>query len=139
MADPSAFIALAREVIAKATPGPVGIWGEDDLPECDDLCIAAFDIAAPLIGEDPPSLYLCNIGSNGGERSYIAPVEAEEKWPVSLANARRLALGWNALPALLEVAEAAKALLWYHDRCRVESRYGDEMRKALAALAEVPQ
>ena len=133
----NALIAEGRRLIAASTPGPVGIWGEDDLPDHDDLCIAAFDVSAPGADEDGPSLFLCNVGSNGGAHGPLAPVEAETKWPISLANAQRLALGWNALPALLDAAEAAERLLAYHDNCGMESTPCDALRAALAKLKEV--
>ena len=133
----NAVFAEGRRLIAASTPGPVGIWGEDDLPDHDDLCIAAFDVSAPGADEDGPSLFLCNVGSNGGAHGPLAPVEAETKWPISLANAQRLALGWNALPALLDVAEAAERLLVFHDNCGMDPMHGDTLRAALAKLKEV--
>lgn len=82
MADPSAFIALAREVLA------------------------------------------ADASASTEEEHWVAKVALQT-------------LAVNALPALLEVAEKAKALLDYHDKCGMESRHGDEMRRAIAALAEV--
>ena len=87
---------------AQHTPGPWFLVGEDDLPKIDDLMVVALDVAAP--GEEPDELFICNVGSNGGEYSTWAPVDAGERWPVSLANARLIA----AAPELLA---AAKSLL----------------------------
>lgn len=91
---------------AQHTPGPWQIVGEADLPDVDDLMIVAFDIGPSSEGSD---LFICNLGSNGGEFSVCAPVDAGDKWPVSLANARLIA----AAPELLEaVKEALRDLVY---------------------------
>lgn len=91
--------------MSRHTPGPWRIVGEDDLPKHDDLMVVAFDVTAP--GEDPPELYVCNIGSDGGRYGAISPVEAGERWPVSLANARLIA----AAPDLLAACKLAACRL----------------------------
>jgi hypothetical protein len=56
--------------VADPTPGPWSVIGFEDLPDVDDLMIVAFDVAAP--GERPPELYICNIGSDGGQMCKAA-------------------------------------------------------------------
>lgn len=113
--------------MATHTPGPWSIIGEDDLPDHDDLVVVAFDVSAPETDEQPPGIFICNIGSNGGQYGALAPVEAGDKWPVSLANARLIA----AAPGLLDACEVALA-----DRLR--THHGDDhMLQALhQAIAE---
>ena len=91
--------------MATNTPGPWAVFGEDDLPGVDDMMIVAFDISAPGTDEEPPNMFVCNVGSGGGQYGAIAPVEANDRWPVSLANARLIA----AAPRLLEACELALA------------------------------
>lgn len=90
--------------MSKNTPGPWQIVGEDDLPDHDDLMIVAFDVTAP--GEDTDGLFICNIGSNGGEFGVTAPVAAGDRWPVSLANARLIA----AAPEMYELLDRIAGL-----------------------------
>lgn len=126
MADPSAFIARAREVIAKATPGPVRA--------------GRADMISYGVDDDRPYKNIYVGAATARRARNDVPDDLAKVWGVNcIADATLFALAVNAMPALVAVAEAAAALLDYHDRCRVESRYGDEMRKALAALAEVPQ
>lgn len=101
--------------MASHTPGPWAIFGEDDLPDHDDLMIVAFDISAPETDEEPPNMFVCNIGSGGGQYGSLAPVEANDKWPVSLANARLIA----SAPRLLEACELALA-------ARLKTHGGDD-------------
>lgn len=94
------------------TPGPWQIIGEDDLPDHDDLMIVAFDVAAP---EETPeiSMFVCNIGSDGGRFGSFAPADAGERWPVSLANARLIAAAPEMLALLEQIIPAVQDALPY--------------------------
>ena len=124
-----------------ASPGPFEVWGEADLPEHDDLCIAAFDVSDPGNKEQPESLYVANVGSNGGKRSAFAPVDAEERWPVSLANARLMAFLLTHRARLLAVAEAAATALGAWDgvsteeESRLPASFVNAMRQLDAAAS----
>ena len=118
--------------MADPTPGPWHVIGFEDLPDVDDLMIVAFDVAAP--GEAPPELYICNIGSDGGRYSALAPVEAGGDWPVSLANARLIAAAPDLLAALIAVL---KVIDRADDRgCPAGAL---EMARAAIARAEGPR
>lgn len=92
---------------AQHTPGPWQVIGEDDLPGHDDLIILAFDVSAP--GEEARGIFVCNVGSDGGRYGAFAPVEAGEKWPVSLANARLIAAAPDMRNALMAAARALRS------------------------------
>ena len=116
--------------MAEHTPGPWGIIGEEDLPKYDDLVVIAFDVSAP--GEFPPSLYICNIGSDGGRYMSLAPVEAGPQWPVSLANARLIA----AAPDLLAACKAIEPhIASDHPVTDNEHPYLTAVRQLRAAIA----
>ena len=110
---------------AKHTPGPWQIGGEADLPDVDDLMIVAFDIGPSSEGSD---LFICNIGSNGGEFGVCAPVDAGDKWPVSLANARLIA----AAPELLAVLKELEDSVDYWSEYDVPLGIVNRIRAAIA-------
>ena len=112
---------------AQHTPGPWQVIGEDDLPGHDDLAIVAFDVSAP--GEDAPSIFICNVGSDGGRYGAFAPVEAGEEWPVSLANARLIA----SAPELLAERDRLRAELMALRRWRTEQ----DCRYTLGNVADI--
>jgi hypothetical protein len=74
------------------------------------------------------------IAPNGDTLGRVAVVDGLVE---TKANAALIVLAVNALPALLDVAEAGDALLGYHDRCGVASGYGDALRSALSRLRGV--
>lgn len=81
------------------------IVGEDDLPQHDDLMIVAFQVGGP--NEIPEKdIYICNVGSAGGAFSNVAPVDATERWPISLANARLIAAAPMLLNTLKKILTA---------------------------------
>ena len=103
-ANPSAFVAHAREVLAKATPGKWASGGDE-------------------VYSAKPYHVVCHMCDDV---------------PLDNDNSDAIVLAVNSLPALLDVVEAATALLDYHDRCGMESVRGADVRNALARL-EVPE
>lgn len=97
----------------------------------------------PLLIQDPPSdeyddpigtTVLWFRGPDGRRHGVVA--ELNER-----VDADRMALGWNALPALLDVAEAlasAKGVLWMaREYAEAGGSGGPEMRDLAAAEANV--
>jgi hypothetical protein len=108
VADLAARIARAREAVAKANMGQLAVSAHDHTDK-------SFEIRGADVFVD------------------YDDVDHDEQD----ARAVAIVLAVNALPALLDVAEAGEGLLAYHDGCGVSSSFGDRLRAALAKLKEV--
>lgn len=84
-ANPSAFVARAREVLARATPGPL-----------------KYGLPCPRTG--------FTLVSAKGHVADVMEVNGGLTRAEALANAEKIVLGWNRMGALLDVAERAMAM-----------------------------
>lgn len=117
----TALIAAGRRLVGEATKLP---W---DLPHLGNPGIAC---RCGTIFAGPEEIVVATV--HEGSRHAGAPSYNE-----AARNAALIPFAVNALPAFLDVAEAAERLLAYHDNCGMESTHGDALRAALAKLKEV--
>ena len=115
----NALVAEGRRLIAEATKLP---W---EAAECG------------LAGEIPEIIRNEPDGSDWVPVAYFTDARGDGRADNVEANRPLIVLAVNALPALLDVAEAGERLLAYHDNCGMESTHGDVLRAALAKLKEV--
>ena len=109
MADPSAFVARAREVLAKATPGPL-----------------TYDPNRPRTG--------FSLWSSNGHVADIMEVNGGLTREEARANAEMVILAFRDLAALCDVVETAVALRTFVTPDPYESTEGNEWNTTLSAL-----
>lgn len=132
MADLAAKIARAREVLAKATPGE---WKEGGpWPSISVIYQTAAGYYGPDGGQPPEYDMVCSIWQGVDHTGRMVPEHPERAR--HLSDAALIVLAVNALPALLDVAEAAAA--YQEEMAALGNGVDPALSAALAKLALGP-